>query len=231
MSLSLSPVTYDLLKNFSNINKSIVIEPGSKISTISLNRNILARATVPEDFPHQMAFYDLSTFLGGISLIEQPELDIDERRCRVKSKNGRSSTTFFYADPDIITSPPKKEFSLPDTITSFDLPSETLITIERAAKMYMVPDLCLSTSNGKMILSVTDKKNDTSNAFEIEVGEDDREYCFCFKVENLKVMSQAQRSATSVNYSVNISDKKVAHFKGQNLDVEYFIALEPDSVS
>ena len=103
------------------------------------------------------------------------------------------------------------------------------MTIERAAKLYMVPDLCLYTKDGQMLLTVTDRKNDTSNSFEIAVGEDTREYCYCFKVENLKVISQAQRSATSVNYVVNISEKKVAHFKGQNLDVEYFIALEPDN--
>tara|TARA_B100001996_G_scaffold175121_1_gene133688 strand:- start:1077 stop:1769 length:693 start_codon:yes stop_codon:yes gene_type:complete len=229
MSISLSPVTYDLLKNFSNINRSIVIEPGSKISTISINKNILARASVPEDFPNQMAFYDLSTFLGGVSLIDSPELIVDDKKCRVKSKNGRSSTTFYYADPDIITTPPTKEFAVPDTVASFDLSSETLMTIERAAKLYMVPDLCLYTKDGQMLLTVTDRKNDTSNSFEIAVGEDTREYCYCFKVENLKVISQAQRSATSVNYVVNISEKKVAHFKGQNLDVEYFIALEPDN--
>ena len=229
MSISLSPVTYDLLKNFSNINRSIVIEPGSKISTISINKNILARASVPEEFPNQMAFYDLSTFLGGVSLIDSPELIVDDKKCRVKSKNGRSSTTFYYADPDIITTPPTKEFAVPDTVASFDLSSETLMTIERAAKLYMVPDLCLYTKNGEMLLTVTDRKNDTSNSFEISVGEDTREYCYCFKVENLKVISQAQRSATSVNYVVNISEKKVAHFKGQNLDVEYFIALEPDN--
>ena len=229
MSISLSPVTYDLLKNFSNINRSIVIEPGSKISTISINKNILARASVPEDFPNQMAFYDLSTFLGGVSLIDSPELIVDDKKCRVKSKNGRSSTTFYYADPDIITTPPTKEFAVPDTVATFDLSSETLMTIERAAKLYMVPDLCLYTKDGQMLLTVTDRKNDTSNSFEIAVGEDTREYCYCFKVENLKVISQAQRSATSVNYVVNISEKKVAHFKGQNLDVEYFIALEPDN--
>ena len=229
MSISLSPVTYDLLKNFSNINRSIVIEPGSKISTISINKNILARASVPEEFPNQMAFYDLSTFLGGVSLIDSPELIVDDKKCRVKSKNGRSSTTFYYADPDIITTPPTKEFAVPDTVASFDLSSETLMTIERAAKLYMVPDLCLYTKAGQMLLTVTDRKNDTSNSFEIAVCEDTREYCYCFKVENLKVISQAQRSATSVNYVVNISEKKVAHFKGQNLDVEYFIALEPDN--
>ena len=231
MSTKFSPTTFDLLKNFSNINKSIVIEPGNKISTISINRNILARATVEEEFDHQMAFYDLSTFLGGISLIQDPELEIDDQKCRVRSKSGRSSTTFFYADPEIITTPPTKPFDLPEVFCQFDLSSDNLQTIERAAKLYMVPDLCLYTKDGDMILSVTDKKNDTSNAFEIKVGEDSRDFCFCFKVESLKVMSQAQRSNVSVDYTVRISEKKVAHFVGTNLGVEYFIALEPDSVS
>ena len=99
----------------------------------------------------------------------------------MRSKSGRSSTTFFYADPEIITTPPTKPFDLPEVFCQFDLSSDNLRTIERAAKLYMVPDLCLYTKNGDMILSVTDKKNDTSNAFEIKVGEDSRDFCFCFK--------------------------------------------------
>tara|TARA_B100000287_G_scaffold435626_1_gene505075 strand:- start:3583 stop:4296 length:714 start_codon:yes stop_codon:yes gene_type:complete len=231
MSISLSPFTQDLLKNFSNINKSIVIEPGNKISTISINKNILARATVEESFEYKMAFYDLSTFLGGISLIDEPQLSITDKKCSVKSKNGKSSTTFYYADPDIITSPPKKEIAMPDPTCSFELTTDTLMTIERAAKLYMVPDLCVTTRGQDLILTVTDKKNDTSNAFEIVVGEvsPDETFCYCMKVENLKVMSQAQRAGRSLNYQVSLSDKKVAYFKDQQGNLEYFIALEPDS--
>ena len=40
----ISKETIDLLQNFSTINKSIVIKPGNQIQTLSLNKNILAKA-------------------------------------------------------------------------------------------------------------------------------------------------------------------------------------------
>ena len=46
----ISKETIDLLQNFSTINKSIVIKPGNQIQTLSLNKNILAKAKVQETF-------------------------------------------------------------------------------------------------------------------------------------------------------------------------------------
>ena len=40
----ISKETIDILKNFSSINKSIVIKPGSTIKTLSVNKTILAEA-------------------------------------------------------------------------------------------------------------------------------------------------------------------------------------------
>ena len=42
--------TIEVLKNFCSINKSIVIKPGNQISTLSINKNILAIADVEEQF-------------------------------------------------------------------------------------------------------------------------------------------------------------------------------------
>ena len=39
-----------------------------------------------------------------------------------------------------------------------------------------------------MELQLTDKKNDTSNSFSVNVGETNDEFCYCFKVENLKLI-------------------------------------------
>jgi hypothetical protein len=70
---------------------------------------------------------------------------------------------------------------------------------------------------------VCDKKNDTSNKFDIVVGENaTTDYTFYFKVENLKMMSG--------DYDVAVSSKSISHFKHTKLPIEYWIALEPDSV-
>ena len=64
----LSKPTIEVLKNFCSINKSLVINPGNKLSTLSINKNILAYADVEESFDSQMSIYDLGVFLGGLSL-------------------------------------------------------------------------------------------------------------------------------------------------------------------
>ena len=42
-----------------------------------------------------------------------------------------------------------------------------------------------------------------------------------FKIENLKVLDG--------NYADAVSSKGISHFKNKDIDLEYFIALEPDS--
>ena len=71
--MKLSDKTIKLLKNFSSINQSILFKEGSKLRTISVMKNILAEATVDEEFPKDFGIYDLVQFLNGLDLHETPE--------------------------------------------------------------------------------------------------------------------------------------------------------------
>ena len=77
--MKLSDKTIKLLKNFSSINQSILFKEGSKLRTISVMKNILAEATVDEEFPKDFGIYDLVQFLNGLDLHETPELDFTKR--------------------------------------------------------------------------------------------------------------------------------------------------------
>ena len=216
----ISKSTIEVLKNFCSINKSIVIKPGNKISTLSINKNILAIADVEESFDSQISIYDLGVFLGGLSLFDAPKIDTTQSNyVTVSDQTGRSKTRFFYADPDIITQPPEKEITIPSEDVKFRLEAGVLQQLQRAASVYQLPDLCLFCSDGTMNLCVTDKKNDTSNSYSVEVGESDDEFCYCFKVENLKLLAG--------DYNVTISKQNVALFQGAG--IKYFIALEPNN--
>ena len=72
-----------------------------------------------------------------------------------------------------------------------------------------------------MTLVVRDKKNDTSNNFNIVVGETSSEFAFNFKVENIKILPGT--------YDVVVSQKLLSRFTSKNHDLTYYIALEPDS--
>ena len=216
----LSKPTIEVLKNFCSINKSLVINPGNRLSTLSINKNILAYADVEESFDSQMSIYDLGVFLGGLSLFDKPKIDTQaDNYVTVSDTAGRSKTRFFYADPDIITQPPEKEINLPSEDVRFRLNASTLQQLQRAASVYQLPDLCLYGDGTEMSLRVTDKKNETSNSYSVQVGTTDDEFCYCFKVENLKLLLG--------DYNVTLSKSNVALFQGDG--IKYFIALEPNA--
>ena len=56
--MKLSNGTATVLKNFSTINQNLVIKAGNKISTMSAMKNIIAKATVEETFPREIAIFD-----------------------------------------------------------------------------------------------------------------------------------------------------------------------------
>ena len=217
--MKLSNNTTNILKNFSQINQSILIKEGNKLKTISVMKNILAEAEVEEDFEKDFAIYDLNQFLSGLSLYDAPDLDFGDTYLTIR--DGRRRAKYFFADPDVIVSPPEKEITLPTRDVCFTVATQQLDKLLKAASIYQVPDLSAVGRNGKIELVVRDKKNDTSHEFSEEVGETDVEFSFNFKVENIKIIPGA--------YDVVISSKLLAEFTNKNTDLKYYIALEPDS--
>ena len=218
--MKLSDKTVSLLKNFSTINQSILFKKGSSLRTISVMKNILAEATVDEDFPKDFGIYDLNQFLNGLSLHQDPELDFTNESY-VRISEGKMRSNYFFSDPNVIIVPPEKEISLPSIDVSFELKTQQLDRLLKAAAVYQLPDLSVDGEAGVVKLVVRDKKNDTSNDFSILVGETDNEFSFNFKVENIKILPGT--------YEVSISKKFLSKFTSKDRSLKYFIALEPDS--
>ena len=218
--MKLSDKTLSVLKNFSTINQSILFKQGTKLRTISVMKNILAEATITEEIPTDFGIYDLSQFLNGLSLHQSPELDFTNEG-HVVIKEGRMRSKYFFADPNVIITPPDKAIDLPSEDVSFELRTGQLDKLLKAAAVYQLPDLAVVGGEGVVKILVRDKKNDTSNDFSIVVGETDKEFSFNFKVENIKILPGT--------YDVIVSQKLLSRFVSKNHDLTYFIALEPDS--
>ena len=185
--MKLSDKTLTLLKNFSSINQSILFKQGSSLKTISVMKNILAEATIEEDLPTDFGIYDLNQFLNGLGLHQNPDLDF-ENQGHVVIREGRSRTKYFFADPNVIVTPPDKEITLPSEDVSFELSTSHLDKLLKAAAIYQLTDLAVVGGDGVVKIVVRDKKNDTSNDFSIVVGETESTFSFNFKVENIKIL-------------------------------------------
>ena len=179
--MNLSDSTLNLLKNFSTINQSILFKEGSSLRTISVMKNILAEAVIDEEIPQDFGIYDLNQFLNGLSLHQSPDLDFGNNGY-VVIKEGRSRSKYFFADPQVIVTPPDKDIALPSEDVCFELNTQQLDKLLKAAAVYQLPDLSAVGENGVVKLVVRDKKNDTSNDYAVVVGETDNTFCFNFKV-------------------------------------------------
>ena len=218
--MKISDKTLTLLKNFSSINQSILFKEGKYLRTISVMKNILAEATIGEDIPKDFGIYDLNQFLNGLDLHQNAELDF-QNDGYVVIKEGRSRSKYFFADPNVIVTPPDKVISLPTEDVCFSLDTQQLGKLLKAAAVYQLPDLSAVGENGVVKLVVRDKKNETSNDFSVIVGETENVFSFNFKVENIKIIPGS--------YEVVVSKKLLSRFTSNDYDLCYYIALEPDS--
>ena len=221
--MKISKCTMDVLKNFSEINQSIVIKEGNEIKTISALKNILSRAVVKENFPKDFAIYDLPTFIGFHSTMSEPEFEFNDVSMTMKDKSGKGK--YFYAEPSLVVTPPEKEIDMPESDIKFELKNNVLEDIMKKANVLKLADIGLKScpkSQG-LYLYATNKNNDTSNDYSVQVGTGaTKKFNIVFKKDNLKIIPG--------DYDVIISNG-ISHFKNKdtNVELEYWIALEANS--
>ena len=218
--MKLTSKTISILKNFSTINQNLMVKTGNTLSTMSAMKNIVAQAEVTETFPQEFAIYDLNEFLSALSLFEEPELNFQGQYVTITQEGSRKNLKYWFSDPEVVTKSPKA-LVMPSTEVTFKLSSDALNQIRNAAAVIGAPDMALT--NGSLI--VTDKKNDTANAYEddVAVNKTDADYTFWFKTENLKLIDG------SYDVEVCAGEKTMSHFTNSAVGVEYWIALEPGS--
>ena len=218
----LSKKTLDVLKNFSTINSSIVFRKGSTVRTISNAENILAKFTGEEVFPVDFAIYDLSQFLSGISLFSDPQLEFDNESF-VSIRGGRQSARYYFSDPEItLKSAPEKNVKFPGADIQFNLSGEDLIALQKASAVYSLPDLTFQSEEGSKEIKIIlrDKENDTSNTYEQSIsGDCTGTYSLDLKIENIRLLPG--------DYSVKVSQHLISEWTNTNVDLTYYIALEP----
>ena len=215
--MKLSNDTRDVLKNNSTINANLLVNSGNQIATMSQMKNIVSLATLPDTFENEFAIYDLNEFLSAMSLFDDPDLTFGDSSVNISQ--GGQSLNYFYSDPTVVTTP-KSDIGMPEPDATFIFKQSVFNQILKASSVLGVPDMVLDVNDtGGMNLRVSDRKNDTSNSFSVEVGDGGTpNQKFFFKVENLKLLSG--------DYEVLVSSKGISKFKNVNKDVEYFIALE-----
>jgi len=213
--MKLSKDTLAVFKNFASINSNMSIKAGNKLATMTVGKNIIAEAILPETFPIDFGIYDLNEFLGTLSLFDSPELEFSEKSLTIKE--GKHSVKYYAANPTVLTPVPTlKPFPTPDI--EFTLSAQMLNQIQRVSSILKVADLSIS-GDGKVVsVCVGDNKNPTGTTFDSELGSTDKTFKVNLKVENLRMMP--------ADYLVSIGGKKICRFYSESSHLTYFVAIE-----
>ncbi len=219
--MKLSKETLNIFKNYSTINSNILVNPGNTISTVTPAKNLMAEAKVAETFDVEFGVWDLSKFLGTISLFQDPDFEFNKEFVLIRSGTG-SCVKYYYAEPSLLTVPTKK-VQMPETVVSFNLTESSFSEIQRASSVLQLPDLSIQSKDGVILAVVIDGSDPSSNDYSIELGlnETGANFDFRFKIENLKFIPG--------DYTVNITEKIVSEFVNTSVDLTYWVALESSS--
>jgi len=218
--MKISDTTFGILKNYSTINQNILVRQGSVLSTVSEGKNILSRAVVSEVFPREFAIYDLTNMINVLNVWEN--VDVDFQESCIKVQNDKKKYRYNYADPSVVTAAPDKELEI-DPFFTFDLSHSDVAMIQKAGSILAAPTLSIIGKDGAVRVVVSDPSVAGSNAYteDLDIATD-AEFDCRLKIENLKVIPG--------DYTVSLGKKKAMHFKNKNIDLQYWLAMEPSSV-
>jgi hypothetical protein len=217
--MKLSSETLTVLKNFSTINQGLSFKTGSKLTTVSTSKTVLAEANLKDSFPQDFCVYDLNQFLSVYSLHkDKTELEFDESNIIFKS--GRSKVKYRMTSKEMIITPPEKSITLPSEDCKFELDAETYEEILKTSSILSSPHIALESDGSDLTLSTFDASNDSAhtNCIGISSPNDGKVFKIVFKTENLKMIPGT--------YAVTISFKGIGHFRNVKEDIQYWIAFE-----
>lgn len=210
--MKLDQRTIHILKNFSEINKSIVFKPGDTIGTMAEGKNIIAKAKVAQIFEHEFAIYDLGRFLGALSLFKEPEVELHAHSMTIRS--GDQELNYIFCEPSLVLQP--VPIRMPETIAKFRLQAPNLSGVIKGMDVLKLPQLGFIGDGTTISAQAIDSANPSGDNFKIaNLGTTDRTFRFVFKAEVLKMIPG--------DYDVTIT-KGIAHLAGNEID--YWIVAE-----
>lgn len=220
--MKLSPETIRILKNFSEINSTILIRKGNSIVTVDASKRILADAKLSENLPNDFAIHDLNSLLTVTTLLENP--DFDFKKDKVVLKNSNKSVNYIYADPSVVQDAQPLRQKIPtmfrddSVVHKFLLSEEDLKSIKQAAAVMNLPYVSFVGDNSGIKVIAQDIANDTLGNFTLQISDEcEAPFEHHLALDNLRVLPGT--------YEVSVSPT-ITHFSNKNSPLEYWIVME-----
>jgi len=223
--MKISPKTLTLLKSFANINQGIIIQPGNVITSAAASGEIFAKAVVEETFEDRICIFALNEFLNMFGMFKDADISVDNSDGNgtiIISEGNRKVEYVAASESTIVTLDPNKKSPNLETLASFVLSSQDLISLKKSSQYLKFDDLLFLSNGKKLCARVFDSKNPSSTKFEIELEAEVHSSFKAFvQMDHLKILD--------LTYNVSINERLV-NLKAETTELEYWAGLSPTSV-
>lgn len=206
----------EILKNFSELNPSIIINEGNKLETISQSKAILAQSILPVVFDKKFAIYDLKRFIQTLKIFKTPELIFQDKYVTIKEDN--KSVNYMYAEERTMSKNkvPDEKPDITDLQVEFDVSDSFFSEIEKIINILKLPNFVIEGDGENLTIRAENVKNPTSDMYYVTVGPTDKKFRAVFELTALGLLKD--------KYNVKICSSGVSKFVGQK--VTYIIACD-----
>jgi len=219
--MKISKNTLKVLQSFAQINQSIYIEAGDKhLSTMSIDKNILGRVAIEEEFDVEFGIYNLGEFLAAVALFDDPDFDFTEKFVTISS--GKDKIKYSSVEKELVVSPPKT-INFPDSDIIITVSDKDLTDAIKAASVLSSPSLIIHDVGDNIELSCYDPNNSSSNTWNRVLCKNDsghQDFEFIISIDNMKLLPQ--------DYKLDIAAKGITKWTGVDAGAEtiYYLALD-----
>lgn len=214
--MKLSAQTLSILRNFASIEQTMFFRAGNVVSTQT--EKIYARATIEETIPEEFAVSELSRLLSVISLLEDPDIDVDSRRLIISNSN--DSVTFPCADPRFVNQPPEDGVKISTFEVEFNLTASQLAKLSKSLSVIGASHVIIRGADGDITVEAASlqrgSEEPTGMAYRTVIGKTTQSFKMTFLSETFRMLQG--------DYKVSISRRKVVRFLTDRL--EYWIVAE-----
>lgn len=216
--MKISAETLAVMKNYSKINPSMIFHDGSRLKTVSMDKNLKVETNIPDVFPRRFGVYIVNRLIQILSTFKEPELDFSDNYLTIHE--GNRQVRYAYAEEEILKIPMiDKDINVPDTYEVFKLSKDAIADLERAYSILKMPDIVLTGDGKNIYYQNTNVSDPSSDVYAINVADTTKTFRAVFKAETFsKIVAK--------DYTLTMSDKGVHHLVADDGNSEYYLCNE-----
>jgi hypothetical protein len=198
----------------------MIINP-SKFSVRSTSKSCIGIYEPAESYEfEEFGIFEVSDFLAALNSLKSPSIEVNDKFLTIS--DGKQKFKYFTTAKDLlpVVTINLEKVNAVDFDLDFDLPAEKLNILMQSANIVKASKVFFETSKKKIIITVAEELDSSSNSFEISIEEGIEKNSLakpvCIPISDLKLHSG--------DYTVKISPK-ISKWTNLGCKLDYYIGV------